>query len=170
MAFDGALQSPVTGPLPLVPIAEQGMPVPAGGDISLLDRAALMVGYVALGLAAGAAAAMVMGGLPTLAVAGLAVVPALAALAMARICLRHMTVWTAPLVVLAVIVALGAVTGAFLFGNTSWLGEAVAIAGGLLAFVSLVFCRRFAAAFSVSILGLFLAAPIGAAAMRSMFG
>lgn len=170
MAFDGALPA-VHDPAPLTPIpaVEQGLPVHAGGDISVLDRVVLLIGYGAFGLALGAGAALLMSGLPDWLVLVFAAAPASAAVVMAGVCARQVNVWLSPLIVIAVATTLAAVAAAFLLEDTSRLAGMVCVGAGVLA-VTVLFCRRFVAAFSLALLGLLLAAPVGAAAMRSVFG
>jgi hypothetical protein len=172
MAFDGALPSePLrVARLTAIDASERGFPVFAGGEISVIDRLVLMVGYAAFGLAVGAGAAFFLSGMTPLLLIALAVAPVLTAILLAVVCVRQLRIWAAPLIVGGVAAALAAPAGAFIFNDTSRMGMATGIAAALLCLVTITFCRRFIAAFSMAVLGLVLAAPIGAAAMIKVFG
>jgi hypothetical protein len=153
-----------------IPSHERGYPVVAGGDISLSDRLALAVGYAAFGLAMGAGGALALTALSEEAVAVAAAAPAVVALVLAVLAMRYLGGLPAVLIALAV-VAVFAGTGRVMFAeDASRLLDGALLGAALLLATMIAFCRHFAPAFLVALLGVALAAPVGAAAMLSMFG
>ena len=176
MAFDGSApyafqpSRPAPSLPPMVPIGEQGFPVRAGDVIALHDRLALTLGYAAFGLSIGAAASLVVGGLEPSVIAALVAVPAVAAVVIGRSCLRVLH-WSAlPLVALIVIAAGWAIAGATLPDRNADLMPAIGLFGAALLMTTVASCRAFPAALAVSMLGMALAAPVGAATVLSIFG
>lgn len=171
MAFDaiGIVSGNSFEAPPPLPAAETGFPVSAGGTIALHDRVVLTLGYAAFGLGVGAAAALVMGGLPAGTVALIAVVPALIAAVLARTCARLLR-WRALLLLgVAAAAAVWAIASTMAPDRATDFVPALGVFALALPLASAAFCRAFPAAFAVSMLGLVLAAPVGAATMYSIF-
>ncbi len=174
MAFDGFASSAFHNTpdpyAPIVPIEDAGFPVMAGSDIAMHDRVALTLGYGAFGLCLGAAAALVVGGLEPMIVAALAAVPAIGAAMIGRTCLRVLH-WSAlPLIALIVGAAAWAIASTTLLDRQADFLPALGMFALALPLTSIACCRAFPAAFAVSMLGMALAAPVGAATMLSVFG
>jgi len=169
MAFDAV--TPLFSSAPATPADARRFPVTAGGEISMLNRIVLTLGYSAFGAAAGGAAALLLGQLAPGVVTALAAGPLIAALVVAGVCVALLDNRNAaPLLLLAVVAAAASPASVFLFSSASLLDTAAVVFVGALAAVSIVYCRKFAAAFAVAMLGLLLAAPMGAAAVVWAFG
>ena len=173
MAFDAIGFAPGNSyepPAPQpIPAGETGLPVRAGGEIALHDRIALTVGYAAFGIGMGAVTAMVVGGLKPEIVALIAAVPALVAVMIARTCVRLLH-WSAlPLLALVAGGAIWAIVATMMPSRATDFLPAIGVFALALPLTSAACCRAFPAAFAVSMLGLVLAAPVGAATMFSIF-
>lgn len=168
MAFDAV--TPSFSPAPVARPAPPSMPVRAGGYISLLDRAVLTFGYTAFGAAVGAGVALLLGRLAPEMVTMLAVAPMIAALIVAAFSMRLVNARATPLLVLVIAAALASPASVFLYSTPKLLDAAAFVFTAALLSVSLLFCRRFAAAFSLALLGMLLAAPMGAASVVWAFG
>ena len=176
MAFDGfALSALHVADQRGALIAIEDASARAGGDrvpsyIAMHDRIALTLGYGAFGLCIGAVAALVVGGLQAEIVAALVAAGAIAVAVTGRSCLRVLH-WSAlPLVVLIVGAAAWAVASTTLPDRHADLVPALGVFALALPLTSAACCRAFPAAFAVSMLGMALAAPVGAATMVSIFG
>ena len=173
MAFDAIGYAPGNSyetPVPTPILAEEkGLPVRAGGEIALHDRIALTIGYAAFGLGVGAVTALVMGGLKPEMLALIAAVPALIAVMIARTCVRLLH-WSAlPLLALVAGGAIWAIASTMIPSHATDFLPAIGVFALALPLTSAACCRAFPAAFAVSMLGLVLAAPVGAATMFSIF-
>lgn len=168
MAFDAA--TPNFAPAPVAPASRRSLPVVAGGEISMLDRTVLTLGYTAFGAAAGGVAALMLGRLAPEVVTVLAAAPVIVGIVVATRSVAMINAWAMPLLVLVIAAALASPVSVFLLSSASWLDAAAAVFIGTLLLVSLAFCGRFAAAFAVAMLGMLLAAPMGAAAVVWAFG
>lgn len=174
MAFDGFAPNDfhnLSAPhAPVVPIEDTGFPVRAGSYIAMHDRVALTLGYGAFGLCIGAVAALMVGGLDPMTTATLAAIPAIGAVIVARTCVRVLH-WSAlPLLALIVAAAAWAVASTTLPDRQADFLPAIGMFALALPLTSIACCRAFPAAFAVSMLGMALAAPVGAATMLSIFG
>ena len=173
MAFDGFASNAfpaIVGSVVDAPLTSADRRAGQDSDVALHDRVALTIGFGAFGLAVGAAVALVVRGLEPLIVTGLVTVPALLAVLIVGRCLRVLH-WSAlPLVALVVGAAGWAIASTMLPGRQTDFLPAIVMFAIALPLTGAAFCRAFPAAFAVSMLGMALAAPVGAATMLSIFG
>ena len=175
MAFDAigfapgnSFEAPMPRPAP-IPVVRMGIATRAGSHIPLHDRIALTVGYAAFGLCVGAVAALMMGGLRPEIVALMAAATTLIAVLIGWSCARLLHRGALPFLAIAAGGAGWAIASTLMPERAADFLPAAAVFAVALPLTSATFCRAFPAAFAVSMLGLVLAAPVGAATMFAIF-
>lgn len=139
-------------------------------EISRVNRVGLTLGYMSFGAGLGAVAALALDQLAPGLVAPIAGSTLAGAVVLAVWCASKLPGSGHPLLALAIVAGGAPAVGVFLLSSAATLElAALTLCAALLA-LTLIHGRRFLVAFSVAMLGLLLAAPMGAAAMIWTFG